>query len=175
MKEVLARWNALDPASAAEEVLPCCGSAAWAERLAVERPFADGRSLLSASGRIWLALGECDWRQAFDSHPRLGERHAHGPLGTRARALSLASSAEEQRAAVSSGAAGLESLRRGNALYEERFGQIFIVCARGRSAQEILELLRERMKNDPAAELHAAAEQQRQITELRLERWLAGS
>jgi 2-oxo-4-hydroxy-4-carboxy-5-ureidoimidazoline decarboxylase len=167
----LIRWNALGADTAAQEVLPCCGSRAWADGLTARRPYADGRQLCDESDKIWAALPEPAWREAFDSHPRIGQQHARA-----ATAESLAWSSEEQRAAMSAAGSQEEAaklaLAEGNRQYEERFGRIFIVCAAGKSAAEILGLLNTRMRNSAADELLEAAEQQRQITQLRLRRWL---
>jgi 2-oxo-4-hydroxy-4-carboxy-5-ureidoimidazoline decarboxylase len=163
---VLTQWNSLDAATAAREILPYCGSCAWAERLAALRPFADPEELFAASDRVWAGLAANDWKEAFDSHPRIGQQHARS-----ATAESLAWSSEEQRAAMSSEDAVKLALADGNRQYEERFGRIFIVCAAGKSAAEILATLTARMSRT-ADELLEAAEQQRQITQLRLRRWL---
>jgi 2-oxo-4-hydroxy-4-carboxy-5-ureidoimidazoline decarboxylase len=170
MNKVLARWNSLDAEAAAKEALPCCGSRAWALALAAKRPIADEASLIEASNEVWRGLPEEAWREAFDSHPRIGQKHAQA----RATAESLQWSAQEQRAAMSPDTAAKLALEDANRRYEERFGRIFIVCASGKSASEILGILEERMRNDSAAELLEAAEQQRQITQLRLHRWLEG-
>jgi 2-oxo-4-hydroxy-4-carboxy-5-ureidoimidazoline decarboxylase len=164
---VLERWNALGAADAALEVLPCCGSRAWAEGLAARRPFASAEELFDASDATWWALPEQDWQEAFDSHPRIGQQHAQA-----ATAESLKWSSQEQRAAISPDEAVKAALAEGNRLYEEKFGRIFIVCASGRSASEILATLERRMQNSAETELKVAAEQQRQITQLRLRRWL---
>lgn len=167
LSPVLTRWNSLDAETAAREILPCCGSRAWADGLTARRPFADAQQLSAASGEVWSALPESAWREAFASHPRIGQQHASA-----ATAQSLAWSAEEQRAAISPDEAARLALAEGNRQYEERFGRIFIVCAAGRSAAEILAILERRMQNTAAAEMLEAAEQQRQITQLRLRRWL---
>ena len=164
---VLDRWNHIDAETAAREILPCCGSHAWADGLAARRPYASPQQLFEASDAIWLALDEAAWREAFDSHPRIGQQHARA-----ATAESLAWSSQEQRAAMSQDDAVKLALAEGNRQYEERFGRIFIVCASGRSAAEILALLEQRMQNSADAEMLEAAEQQRQITQLRLRRWL---
>ena len=164
---VLSRWNSLDAEAAAREVLPCCGSTAWASGLAAQRPFADERQLFAASDRVWNALDELAWHEGFDSHPRIGQQHARA-----ATAESLAWSSQEQRAAMSTEDATKLALAEGNRQYEARFGRIFIVCASGRSAAEILTILNARMQNTAADEMLEAAEQQRQITQLRLRRWL---
>jgi 2-oxo-4-hydroxy-4-carboxy-5-ureidoimidazoline decarboxylase len=167
---ILERWNALDAIEAAREVLPCCGSRAWAAALAARRPLADNAGLLNSASEVWLALPEADWMEAFNSHPRIGEQHAQAA----ATEASLKSSAQEQSVAISADDAAKLALAEGNRRYEQRFGRIFIICASGRTAQEILTMQELRMKNDDATELREAAEQQRQITLLRLRRWLGG-
>jgi 2-oxo-4-hydroxy-4-carboxy-5-ureidoimidazoline decarboxylase len=168
--DVLALWNTLDAEAAAREVLPCCGSRAWAKGVAALRPISEPEQMFAASDHVWAGLTERDWQEAFDSHPRIGERHAH-----RATAESLTWSAQEQQAAVAAGAeedATKLALAEGNRQYEDRFGRIFIVCASGRSATEILSVLNARMQNAAAMEWLESGEQQRQITQLRLRRWL---
>jgi 2-oxo-4-hydroxy-4-carboxy-5-ureidoimidazoline decarboxylase len=168
MNPVLTRWNALDAESAAREILPCCGSSAWAAQLAAKRPIPNDSTLLETSKSIWLSLPEEAWQQAFDSHPRIGQKHAQ----SQATEESLRWSAQEQRTAISEDDDAKLVLEQANHRYEQRFGRIFIVCATGKSVSEILNILETRMHNDPQTELREAAEQQRQITELRLRRWL---
>ncbi len=167
MNKVLTRWNALDPVTAAREILPCCGSQAWAAALAAKRPIADEPALMQTSAAIWQSLPEAAWQQAFDSHPRIGQQHAQ-----RATEQSLRWSAQEQSAAISTGDLSKQALAEANRRYEQKFHRIFIVCATGKSSAEILTILESRMNNDPTTELREAAEQQRQITELRLHRWM---
>jgi len=164
---VLDRWNALDCESAVPEILPCCGSRRWARLLAGERPFADPGQLFAASDRVWASLADRDWKQAFDSHPRIGQRSA--PTAT---AESLAWSLQEQSTAMSRQDAAALALVDANRNYESRFGRIFIVCAAGRSAREILSILNARLNNTPSVEWRETGEQQRQITQLRLRKWL---
>jgi 2-oxo-4-hydroxy-4-carboxy-5-ureidoimidazoline decarboxylase len=168
MNKVLARWNSLDPEAAAREALPCCGSQAWAAALAGRRPVADEASLIEASTNIWQGLPEEAWQDAFDSHPRIGQSHAQSHTTEQ----SLRWSAQEQRTALSEYDSARLALEEANRRYEQKFGRIFIVCATGKTSSEILAMIEVRMKNDPATELREAAEQQRQITELRLRRWL---
>lgn len=168
MNSVLAHWNSLDQATAAAAVLPCCGSRAWASELAARRPIADEATLLDESCAVWLALPEPAWQEAFDSHPRIGEQKAQ----KQTTAESLQSSAQEQSVALSADEAAKLALKEANRRYEEKFGRIFIICASGRNAGEILAALEARMNNDNAIEMREAAEQQRQITALRLKRWL---
>jgi 2-oxo-4-hydroxy-4-carboxy-5-ureidoimidazoline decarboxylase len=166
--KVLARWNSLDPAAAAREALPCCGSQAWAVALASKRPITEEATLIEASSSIWRTLPEQDWQEAFNSHPRIGQSHAQ----TQATTESLHWSKQEQHIALSSDDAMKLALDEANRRYEQRFGRIFIVCATGKTSSEILNILEARMKNDVPTELREAAEQQRQITQLRLHRWL---
>ena len=167
---VLERWNNLDPGEAAREILPCCGSKRWAEQLAARRPFASPEELFPISDAVWAALSEQDWSEAFQSHPRIGQQHARA-----ATATSLAWSSEEQRTVTSSDDAVKLALAEANRRYEEKFGRIFIVCATGKQAGEILAMLNRRMQNSAADEMMETAEQQRQITQLRLRRWLGVS
>jgi len=169
--DALAQWNALEADAAARTILPCCGSRTWANAMAAGRPFANAVALWAASDAVWAELSEDDRREAFDSHPRIGEWHARA-----ATEESLAWSSDEQSAAMDS-ANGTDAslqlvLTQRNRQYEERFGHIFLICAAGKSAADILASLDRRMRNSDTDELVEAAEQQRQITQLRLRRWL---
>jgi 2-oxo-4-hydroxy-4-carboxy-5-ureidoimidazoline decarboxylase len=166
---ILADWNSLDAIAAAAAILPCNGSHAWASKVAALRPFYTPEALFDASDQVWLALPEHDWQQAFDAHPRIGERRAKA-----ATSRSLDWSSAEQSAANPDAATQAE-LAEANREYEAKFGRIFIVCATGRTAAEMLSILRERLSNDARAEMLEAAEQQRQITQLRLRKWLEDS
>jgi len=168
MNKVLARWNSLDSDAAAREALLCCGSQAWATALASRRPIGDESVLIETSTNIWQDLPQEAWQEAFDSHPRIGQSHAQ----TQTTEQSLRWSAQEQRTALSQDDSGKLALEEANRRYEQKFGRIFIVCATGKTSAEMLAILEARMKNDAATELREAAEQQRQITQLRLHRWL---
>lgn len=165
----LEAWNAMSVDEAAGAVLPCCGSEAWAHGLAARRPLGTLPELLAASDAAWWSLGEADWQQAFDSHPRIGERHAQNNT----TAISLAWSAGEQHTAERSDGNAQAKLAEGNRAYEAKFGRIFIVCATGKSATEMLAILERRMHNTAEDELQQSAEQQREITHIRLQKWLA--
>jgi 2-oxo-4-hydroxy-4-carboxy-5-ureidoimidazoline decarboxylase len=166
MNNLLENWNALTQEDAAAAILPCNGSRAWAEQMAGLRPFAMPFDLTCTADIIWRSLTESDWQQAFDSHPRIGEHKAKA-----AAAESLKWSAGEQAAANPDDQVKA-ALAAANQAYEKKFGRIFIVCATGKTASEMLAILNQRMSNDPATELREAAEQQRQITQLRLRKWL---
>jgi len=169
MSEVLAQWNDLPSKEAVEELLPCCGSKAWAEKMAAQRPITDEIALLAACDTVCESLAESDWLEAFRSHPRIGERSAAAPTSTR----SAAWSGEEQRNVEIVSDDVKMKMTEGNRRYEERFGRTFIICATGKSAPEILDSLKRRLQNDDSTELQEAAEQQRQIARLRLKKWLA--
>jgi OHCU decarboxylase len=168
-KNVLARWNSLEHVKAVEEILPCCGSKAWARGMAACRPILDEPALLAASDKVWKGLPESDWLEASRSHPRIGD--SHSPAA--APQQSAAWSGEEQRRVAIAGEASKLALAEGNRAYEQKFNRIFIVCATGKSAPEILEILQRRLLNDETAEFREAAEQQRQIAHIRLKKWLS--
>jgi 2-oxo-4-hydroxy-4-carboxy-5-ureidoimidazoline decarboxylase len=168
MSGVLARWNGLQLQQAAEEILPCCGSRTWAVGMAERRPIQDEAMLLAASDEVWGKVPESDWLEAFCSHPRIGESPAPTASGVRSPAWS-----KEEQGRVSAADEEIKiALAEGNRVYEEKFGRIFIVCATGKSPAEMLGILVKRLRNDERTELLEAAEQQRQITQLRLRKWL---
>jgi OHCU decarboxylase len=169
-RETLARWNRLSAGEAEGEILACCGSRAWARGMATRRPLGDEAALLAASDEIWRGVSEADWLEAFRAHPRIGEKKAEQPASKQ----SAAWSAEEQSSAAAADAEVKAALREANREYERRFGRIFIVCATGKTSAETLAILRQRLQTDDVTELREAAEQQRQITQLRLRKWLRG-
>jgi 2-oxo-4-hydroxy-4-carboxy-5-ureidoimidazoline decarboxylase len=159
-------FNALSAAGARDELLRCCGCARWADAVLAARPFRDKAALLAASDAAWAGTGEADWREAFSHHPRIGGRDALREKFAATRAWAKG----EQSGAAAASEAVLEALAAGNAAYEKKFGHIFIVCATGKSAAEMLDLLQSRMPNDAAAELRLAAGEQNKITKIRLEK-----
>ena len=169
MSHVLSRWNLLPADEAVKEILPCCGSRVWADGMVASRPVEDVATLLATSDRIWRDLAAGDWLEAFQSHPRIGETRAAREFSARSQGWS----AQEQRHAAESNNSLKQALAQGNRKYEQRFDRIFIVCATGKSAEEILANLRQRLNNDDATELQESAEQQRQIAQIRLRKWLA--
>jgi 2-oxo-4-hydroxy-4-carboxy-5-ureidoimidazoline decarboxylase len=168
MDDVLARWNGLSVEEAEREILPCCGSMAWARGVTARRPLVDEAALLAASDEAWSSLTQSDWIEAFRSHPRIGERSAASSPEIRPAKWS----AHEQRGVAVADDAVKTAIAEANREYERKFDRIFIVCATGKSAAEILQIMQRRMQNDRQSELHEAAEQQRQITHIRLRRWL---
>jgi OHCU decarboxylase len=131
------------------------------------RPIGSVAELSEAADRIWSTMKEVDWMEAFACHPRIGERKS-----PRAVAKSVAWSKQEQSSAANAAEDLLAEIAEGNARYEERYGFTYIVCATGKSTEEMLAILKRRLSSDREAELREAAEQQRQITQIRLGKWL---
>jgi OHCU decarboxylase len=151
-------------------MLACCGARRWAEAMVALRPIGSVAELSAAADRVWGTMQEADWMEAFSCHPRIGERQ---PLRTaHASKKSAAWSQQEQSPASSAPDQVLAELAAVNQDYEMRFGFTYIVCATGKSAEEMLAILHRRVTSDRAAELCEAAEQQRQITQIRLGKWL---
>jgi 2-oxo-4-hydroxy-4-carboxy-5-ureidoimidazoline decarboxylase len=163
----LARWNQLPESDALTPVLACCGSHAFAGGVVRNRPYSNLDPLLTKADEIWWSLAESDWLEAFACHPRIGESAAN------ASHQFSAWSTEEQSRARTAAESILDSIARKNREYEARHGFIYIVCASGRSADELLAILDRRLHNTTEVELREAAEQQRQITHLRIRKWLA--
>ena len=164
----LEQLNKSDPAVSSELLRQCCSSERWIRRLVNARPFASTVALGTAANEAWLGLDEEDYLQAFAGHPKIGDV---GSLKARyANTRQLA--AGEQSSVETAGEDLIEALADANTQYEEKFGFIFIVCATGKSAQEMLNLLLARLPNSRDEELVNAVEEQRKIFQLRLEKLL---
>lgn len=169
MNEALERLNDADSETAEADFLSCCGSKRWARMMTGARPFADVAALLEQSEKIWRSLAAQDWLEAFAAHPKIGEQRAAPKQSTQSAAWS-----QTEQSGVNAASVDVrEALREANRLYERKFGYIFIVCATGKSAAEMLEICLQRLRNDADAELRIAAEEQRKITEIRLKKLLA--
>ncbi len=162
----IASLNALAPPMAEAALLACCGSTRWARRMVQRRPFEDAADLLAAAAAIWNELAPEDWLEAFSKHPQIGETPQQESARERAW------SEQEQAAAGAGSNATQAALAEANRAYQQRFGYIFIVCAAGKSGDEMLANLRQRLQNDADTELRVAADEQRKITELRLKKFL---
>jgi len=158
------RVDTIDALEARALLRRCCGSSRWIEAMMRRRPFGTSETLQAAAGEVWSVLQPEDWLEAFAAHPRIGDRTS---LEQRFPDTHLLS-AREQAGVDGVGDDVLTALAEGNAAYEKRFGFIFIVCATGLTAAEMLGVLQARLKNDPAAELRIAAGEQAKITALRL-------
>ncbi len=159
--------NAATADDAAALLGRCCGSRLWVEGMLELRPFATRAALDDAADAVWARMTRDDWLEAFRHHPRIGSGNepvarSHEPTADWSR--------EEQSAASRADASTMQALRQANAVYEERFGFVFLICATGRSAAEILRALEARLNNEPDTELRVAAGEQSKITRLRLEK-----
>ncbi len=168
VREGLRRLNALPDGQVRAALLGCCGSPKFAQLVAERRPFPSLDALASAADAVWASLDSQDWLDAFRSHPRIGEGKAAREQSPQERRWS-----EQEQASVSQATDGTRAaLAEQNRAYEQRFGYLFIVCASGKSSEEMLSILKQRLANDPEKELGIATEEQRRITRLRLEKLL---
>jgi 2-oxo-4-hydroxy-4-carboxy-5-ureidoimidazoline decarboxylase len=160
----LDRINSWGRDEARAAFLKCCGSHRWAEGMVAKRPFADEAELFDAAERAWWGLDRTDWLEAFAAHPQIGDLDA-----LREKFAATADwSAGEQAGVAGAPEEILAELARGNLAYRTRFGYIFIVCATGKTAGEMLDLLRGRLDNTPEEEIAIAAAEQAKITRIRL-------
>jgi len=155
--------------SAEQALTLCCGSSRWVKSVLAQRPFADKNSLLAISQKVWLQLDREDWLEAFTHHPKIGDVDS-----LRKKFAATKQWAEGEQGAVKEASeATLEALAQANAAYEKKFGYIFIVCATGKSAEQMLTLLQARMNNAEDDEILVAMQEQNKITGLRLEKLLS--
>ena len=168
MSEKLDELNRTAPETATARFLDCCGSQNWARKMTVARPFAGVAELIKKAAQIWFNLDAEDWLEAFAAHPKIGARKAAPKQQIQSAEWSRGEQSGTQTAAESV----LEALAEANRLYEKKFGYIFIVCATGKSADEMLDICRRRLENDADTEIRIAAEEQRKITEIRLRKLL---
>ena len=150
--------NALATAEAEDTLYSTFADRAWAGEVAVGRPYRSIDQLLEAAEAAWSKLKPGDWLHAFAAHPRIGEVGGHA----------AAASEREQSAVRQASSRTLTALAEENRKYEARFGHVFLIAARGRTAEDILHALRQRMSNDPVTELELSTAEQRKITRLRL-------
>ena len=152
--------NALPDLRAQDVLRACCGSSRWVAAMLAQRPFDSLEQMLDASDKAWSKTGEEDWIEAFAHHPRIGDRRVSGWAGA------------EQSMALSAAATVQEKLADSNRKYEDRFGRIYIVCATGMTAEEMLNDVSARMQNDDATELRISAGEQNKITRIRIRKLL---
>lgn len=163
---VASRLDAMPEPEARAALVRCCGASRWVAAMLEHRPFGSDATLFGAAAQIWAGLERADILEAFDHHPRIG---ADLDALRRKFASTAELSLREQAGALTAGEAELQRLRDGNLAYEARFGHIFIVCATGKTAAQMADLLDARLGNDPELELRIAAAEQAKITRLRLE------
>ena len=163
------QWlNSLPADQAVKELRSCCGSSRWAFEIVRRRPFTTFEQLLNVANEAWWELEPADWLEAFRSHPKIGQKKTQAAASEQSQQWSSTEQSGMREASDETAA----ELARLNEEYEARFGHIFIVCATGKSSEEMLAILRERLENGPDAELQSAAAEQQKITELRLKKLL---
>jgi 2-oxo-4-hydroxy-4-carboxy-5-ureidoimidazoline decarboxylase len=165
----LEELNALSPEDASKALERCCGSTRWLSTMVALRPFPDAETLLSAASQVWNKLNNADWIAAFQHHPRIGDADALRKKFAATREWATA----EQAGTAGAPEETLKALAEENKAYENKFGYTFVVSATGKSADEILAILRSRLPNELSHEIRIAAVEQEKITRLRLEKLLA--
>jgi len=161
--------NTLPKQQLREELIKCCGSSAWVNKMLPFFPADDLVELLEDAEEQWFKCSEEDWKEAFAQHPKIGDTES-----LKKKFFSTAQWASGEQSGVNTATQQtIEALTEGNQLYEKKFGYIFIVCATGKSAEEMLEILQARLLNDPKDEIEIAADEQNKINKLRLEKLLA--
>ena len=171
MQNDLAWLNSLPAEEAVEVLLQCCGSKGWATQMAENRPYPGIEALLTRASEIWWSLQPGDWLEAFRSHPKIGEKKATEKVSAKSHQWS----GQEQSGMSVAAQETANALAALNHVYEQKFGYIFIICATGKTPEEMLSALRDRLQNDVEAELPVAAVEQSRITGLRLKKLLTSS
>lgn len=164
----LHEFNILPKQELIDELTKCCGSSSWVNKMFPFIPADDMVELLEDAEELWWQCSEEDWKEAFGHHPKIGDVES---LTKKFASTAQWASGEQSGVNIAS-AETIKALAEGNRLYEEKFGYIFIVCATGKSAEKMLEILKERLKNDSEAEIKIAADEQNKITKLRIEKLL---
>lgn len=168
--QVLRHLNVASRSEVEAALRSCCGSTAWQKKMAASRPFTGLAALQKLAADVWRSLSKEDWLEAFRAHPRIGEQPAQRQSALEHDGQMWAAG---EQARVSDASQGTrDALAEANRAYEAKFGHIYIVCATGRSAEEMLAIANERLVGDAASELARGAEEQRKITDLRLEKWI---
>lgn len=164
----LDQLNRLNEEEATATFTQCCASSGWVERMVIDRPFESLAEMLEISDRIWEECDVDDYLEAFEGHPRIGDVESLAKKYANTKTWA----GGEQKGVEGADPQVIQRLAYGNKNYEEKFGHIFIVCATGKSAAEMLALLEARMANDPEHEITVAAEEQNKITRIRLKKLL---
>ena len=159
-------FNSMPQDDAVEALLQCCGSTHWAEETATARPYQTLNALITQANEIWWSLKSDDWLEAFRSHPKIGEKKAAASVSDQSSQWS----GQEQAGVSYASSDTVDALAALNWAYEQKFGFIFIICATGKTSEEMLAALRKRIENDADTELPIAAAEQSKITELRLKK-----
>lgn len=160
--------NALTPSEANEQFKLCCGASNWVEKMNQNRPFHDKNEVYQQAESIWFSLSSEDWLEAFTHHPKIGDIDSLRKKFHNTKSISK----NEQSGVNDAEKSTLNDLAKSNQLYEDKFGFIFIVCATGKSADEMLALIKMRLNKNAETEMQNAAKEQNKITQLRLEKLL---
>lgn len=159
----LSAFNQLDKETAAKHLFDCCGSTRWVSEMMEHFPFASEKQLVDLSARIWYdRCAETDWRESFTHHPKIGD----------VKSLTEKFAGKEQASVAVAAEQTIQALAQANSDYENKNGFIFIVCATGKSADEMLQLLHDRLKNTATEELHIAMGEQQKISIIRFKKLL---
>ena len=162
-------FNTLSPSDAVAVLRDCCAALRWGQQVTAGRPYATADALLDAADRVWRTMHESDFLEAFDAHPKIGD-----PDSLKKKYAATESLARnEQQSVVLASDETIAALAALNERYQQQFGFIFIVCATGKSAEQMLALIRERLPNDRETELINAAREQGAITAIRLRKLFA--
>jgi len=165
MSMKVSQFNTLDKTEKGILLEQCCGSKTWISKMLEEKLPEEEDRLLKTAEEKWYACSEEDWKEAFLHHPKIGDKETLRKKFSKDRFAS-----GEQSSVNIATEETLEALAQGNKEYEEKFGYIFIVCATGKSADEMLAILQSRLPNDPEKEIKIAMEEQNKITRLRLQK-----
>lgn len=160
------QFNQLTLKEAIDVLTQCCGSTRWATEMESSRPFKNKTEMFVKATQVWNQLSESEWKEAFAHHPKIGDVESLKKKFASTRAWAE----QEQKGSAEASVSVLQALALGNQTYENRFGYIFIVCATGKTAEEMLSILELRLSNEPEMEIKVAAEEQAKITQIRLEK-----
>lgn len=149
-----------------EELLKCCGSTAWVDKMLKFFPMDDLVEMLEDAEEQWYECTPADWKEAFTHHPKIGDVDSL----TKKFASTAEWAFDEQSAAILASQQVIADLAAANEAYEEKFGYIFIVCATGKTADEMLNILQQRLSNTPEDEIKIAMDEQNKITLIRLQK-----
>jgi len=162
----IAEFDNLEKVKKTKLLQQCCGSSAWVNKMLTIFPVEDLVELLDAAEEKWNECGEEDWKEAFDHHPRIGDINS-----LKEKFASTKEWASNEQSGVDIASENIiTELAEANKTYEQKFGFIFIICATGKSAEEMLNYLRSRLNNKAEEEILIAADEQNKITKLRLEK-----
>jgi 2-oxo-4-hydroxy-4-carboxy-5-ureidoimidazoline decarboxylase len=165
--------NTLPAPQLKEELMKCCGSSAWVNKMLPFFPADDLVELLEDAEEQWYLCSEDDWKEAFAHHPKIGDVESlKKKFASTVHPIAMGWASAEQSGVNTASQKTIEALAEGNKQYEKKFGYIFIVCATGKSAEDMVAILQSRLPNNPNEEIEIAADEQNKITKLRLEKLL---